>query len=152
MSLRIERRVCGICILKRIEKYDQESLLYVFCLCLPAGTDGVYVKGKGSFKNLAVDEFDRYIQNEEVQRVDVRTVAEYSKGHIPNSLNINVMDDSFAAEADELLDKERPVAVYCRSGKRSREAARILTKKGFKVVNLDKGFEHWKEFGKEVCY
>ena len=126
MSLRIERRVCGICILKRIEKYDQESLLYVFCLCLPAGTDGVYV--------------------------NVRTVAEYSKGHIPNSLNINVMDDSFAAEADELLDKERPVAVYCRSGKRSREAARILTKKGFKVVNLDKGFEHWKEFGKEVCY
>lgn len=130
-----------------------KSLYFMFFVfaCL-LGLMGCTSKAKDPFRNLTVDEFDRYIQNEEVQRVDVRTVAEYSKGHIPNSLNINVMDDSFAAEADELLDKERPVAVYCRSGKRSREAARILTKKGFKVVNLDKGFEHWKEFGKEVCY
>ena len=35
------------------------------------------------FKNLTADEFDRLIQDENVQRVDVRTVAEYSEGHIP---------------------------------------------------------------------
>ena len=38
------------------------------------------------FKNLTSDEFDRLIQDENVQRVDVRTVAEYSEGHIPGSL------------------------------------------------------------------
>ena len=104
-----------------------KSLYFMFFVfaCL-LGLMGCTSKAKDPFKNLTVDEFDRY--------------------------NLNVMADSCAAEADELLDKERPVAVYCRSGKRSREAARILTKKGFKVVNLDKGFEHWKEFGKEVCY
>ena len=85
-----------------------------------------------------------------IQRVDVRTVAEYSQGHIPGSLNINVLDDKFSAEADELLDKERPVAVYCKSGRRSRNAARLLTQKGFKVYNLDKGFDNWKESGKDI--
>ena len=96
------------------------------------------------FKNLTADEFDRLIQDENVQRVDVRTVAEYSEGHIPG------LEDHFAAAAEEMLDKDRPVAVYCKSGRRSRNAARILTNLGYKVYNLDKGFDNWKEYGKEV--
>lgn len=107
-------------------------------------------KGKDAFKNLSSDEFEKLITDENVQCVDVRTVAEYSEGHIPGSLNINVLDEHFALNADELLDKSRPVAVYCKSGRRSRNAARILVKKGFSVSNLDKGFDNWKEFGKEI--
>ena len=107
-------------------------------------------KNKDSFKNLSVDEFERFITDENVQCVDVRTVAEYSDGHIPGSLNINVMDESFALNAGEMLDKSRPVAVYCKSGRRSRKAANILVKKGFSVSNLDKGIEDWKEHGKEI--
>lgn len=38
---------------------------------------------KNDFPNLSPDEFERLIQDENVQRVDVRTVAEYSEGHIP---------------------------------------------------------------------
>lgn len=109
-------------------------------------------KNQDKFKNLSADEFERQILDENIQRVDVRTVAEYSQGHIPGSLNINVLDDTFAADVDELLDKERPVAVYCKSGRRSRNAARILQKKGFKVLNLDKGFDNWKESGKDIEY
>lgn len=86
-------------------------------------------KSQDKFKNLSADEFERLIEDEDVQRVDVRTVAEYSQGHIPGSLNINVLDDSFSADADELLDKGKPVAVYCKSGRRSRNAARLLVKK-----------------------
>lgn len=107
-------------------------------------------KNKDSFKNLSVDEFERFITDENVQCVDVRTVAEYSDGHIPGSLNINMMDESFALNAGEMLDKSRPVAVYCKSGRRSRKAANILVKKGFSVSNLDKGIEDWKEHGKEI--
>ena len=81
----------------------------------------------------------------------MRTVAEYSDGHIPGSYNIHVLDENFSANADEVLDKEEPVAVYCKSGRRSRNAARILSKKGFKVYNLDKGFEDWKEHGKDIA-
>ena len=77
-------------------------------------------------------------------RLDVRTLAEYSEGHIAKTININVMDDSFSSMADSLLQKDRPVAVYCRSGKRSKKAAAILSKKGYKVFELDKGFNSWQ--------
>lgn len=123
-----------------------------FVVACMLGLMGCTSKPKEHFKNLSADEFERYIQDEDIQRVDVRTVAEYSQGHIPNSLNINVMDDSFASAADDLLDKDRVVAVYCKSGRRSRNAARLLVKKGFKVVNLDKGYDNWKELGKEIAY
>lgn len=107
---------------------------------------------KDDFKNLSADEFERYIQKKDIQCVDVRTAAEYSQGHIPNSLNINVKDETFTSIAEELLDKNRTVAVYCKSGRRSRNAAQLLTEKGFKVVNLDKGYVNWKELGKEIAY
>jgi rhodanese-related sulfurtransferase len=86
-----------------------------------------------------------------VQLVDVRTLAEHMEGHIPGSLNINVKDEEgFPAAVDELLDKGKEVAVYCRSGRRSRTAADLLIKKGFKVYNLDKGILNWIEEGREI--
>lgn len=111
---------------------------------------GMQRKSGDDFKNLSTDEFERFISDDQVQLVDVRTVAEYSEGHIPGSININVLDEKFSANADELLDPEQPVAVYCKSGRRSRNAAKLLVKKGFKVYNLDKGFEGWKELGKDI--
>ncbi|WP_336617109.1 rhodanese-like domain-containing protein [Bacteroides acidifaciens] len=105
---------------------------------------------KGDFQSMDVEDFDTLIQNEDIQRLDVRTLAEYSEGHIAKTININVMDDSFAAMADSLLQKDRPVAVYCRSGKRSKKAAAILSAKGYKVFDLDKGFNSWQEAGKET--
>ncbi|WP_303014286.1 rhodanese-like domain-containing protein [uncultured Bacteroides sp.] len=105
---------------------------------------------KGDFKSMDVEEFDAFIRNEDVQRLDVRTLAEYSEGHIVKTININVMDDSFAAMADSLLQKDKPVAVYCRSGKRSKKAATILSGKGYKVFELDKGFNSWQAAGKEI--
>ena len=67
-------------------------------------------------------------------------------------ININVMDDSFASMADSLLQKNKPVALYCRSGKRSKKAAAILSEKGYKVVELGKGFNAWQAAGKEIEY
>ena len=123
---------------------------FFFVIVCLLGLMACSARPQDKFKNLTADEFDRLIQDENVQRVDVRTVAEYSEGHIPGSLNINALEDHFAAAAEEVLDKDRPVAVYCKSGRRSRNAARILTNLGYKVYNLDKGFDNWKEYGKEV--
>lgn len=109
-----------------------------------------FCQQKGDFKSMDVEDFDILIQGEDIQRLDVRTLAEYSEGHIAKTININVMDDSFAAMADSLLQKEKPVAVYCRSGKRSKRAAAILSAKGYKVFDLDKGFNSWQEAGKEI--
>ena len=105
----------------------------------------------GDFESVSVDTFTEVISDPAVQRLDVRTVAEYSEGHIPGSLNINVLDDEhFAQISDSALDKNRPVALYCRSGKRSKKAAQILSGKGFKVYELDTGFNGWKEAGQAV--
>ena len=91
------------------------------------------------------------IKNPNVQLVDVRTLAEHMEGHIPGSLNINVKDEAnFPTAIDSLLNKSQEVAVYCRSGRRSRTAADILVKKGFKVYNLDKGILNWMEEGREI--
>lgn len=103
------------------------------------------------YKNLSSAQFEELIKNENVQLVDVRTLAEHMEGHIPGSIHINVQDKEFASCIDDLLDKNRPeVAVYCRSGRRSRLAADILVKKGFKVYNLDKGILNWMEEGREI--
>ena len=105
----------------------------------------------GEFKSLPVDDFAGIISNPDVQLLDVRTVAENSEGHIPGSLNINVLDDEhFTQISDSALDKSRPVALYCRSGKRSKKAAQILSEKGFKVYELSTGFNGWKEAGQAV--
>ena len=123
--------------------------MFFVCIAL-IGLMACKPKQQDKFKNLSADEFEDYLQKDSIQLVDVRTVAEYPEGHIPGSLNINVLDEQFAANVDELLDKNHSVAVYCKSGRRSRNAARILTKKGFHVVNLDKGFENWKELDKPI--
>jgi rhodanese-related sulfurtransferase len=104
------------------------------------------------YKNLTSAQFEQLIKDSTIQLVDVRTVAEYTEGYIPGSLNVNVKDEEgFPLAVDELLDKDRPVAVYCRSGRRSRTAAELLIKKGFqKVYNLDKGILNWMEEGREI--
>ena len=107
-------------------------------------------QSKRDFKTVPVKEFASLIEDVSVQRLDVRTMAEYSEGHIPGTININVLDDSFAVMADSTLQKDKPVALYCRSGKRSKKAAAILSEKGYKVYELDKGFNAWQEAGEKV--
>ncbi len=62
---------------------------------------------KGDFKTVNVEDFDSIIQDEEVQRLDVRTLAEYSEGHIAKTININVMDDSFCLDGGFIVAKEQ---------------------------------------------
>ena len=42
------------------------------------------------------------------------------------------------------------IAVYCRSGHRSKVAAGILAKNGYRVMELESGFNGWKAAGKPV--
>ena len=102
------------------------------------------------YKNLTCAQFAELINNQDVQLVDVRTMDEYTEGHIAGCLLIDVKDENFASLVDEQLAKNKKIAVYCRSGRRSRTAADILVKKGFKVYNLDKGILNWMEEGREV--
>ena len=97
------------------------------------------------YKNMDVNQFAELTTNENVQLVDVRTAEEFAEGHIDGALNIDVKLNDFLQKAKEQLDVNKPVAVYCRSGRRSANAASILAKEGFKVTNLSGGIVAWKE-------
>lgn len=128
-----------------------KTIYMIFFVCaFSLGLWACAGKQKVEYKNLSSAQFEELIKNPNVQLVDVRTLAEHMEGHIPGSLNINVKDEQFASCADDLLDKGKDVAVYCRSGRRSRTAAELLVKKGFKVYNLDKGILNWIEEGREI--
>ena len=67
--------------------------------------------------------------------LDVRTVAEFSSGHLPNAMNVPLGE--LDAKLRELGAKDRAIVVYCLSGTRSAMAKRALERAGFqKVVNL----------------
>ena len=79
------------------------------------------------------------------------SVEEFAEGHIPGSQLIDVLDEAnFETKCAASLKADKPVALYCRSGRRSKKAAEILSKKGFKVIELSVGFNGWKEAGKEI--
>lgn len=85
-----------------------------------------------------------------VIRLDVRTAEEYAEGHIDGAMNIDVLKDDFKDNAITRLPKDKTIAVYCRSGKRSKKAAGILAKQGFNVIELDCGYIGWTKADKPV--
>lgn len=108
--------------------------------------------GQQDIKSVDADEFEKTISRDGVQLLDVRTEAEFSEGHIASDKvkNIDYRQPDFIEQADGELDKGRPVAVYCRSGRRSLDAAKMLAKRGFEVINLKGGILEWQEKGKPI--
>ena len=95
------------------------------------------------FTSVDAEAFARELSKTEVQLVDVRTPEEYAEGHIPGAVNMNVQDAAFDQQL-ATLDKTRPVALYCRSGRRSKLAATRAAKVGYKVTELNGGILSWK--------
>lgn len=100
--------------------------------------------------SVSAADFDKEINENNVQLVDVRTPKEYAEGHIAGAMNINVQSDDFQIKAENELSKDSTILVYCRSGRRSMDAAKILAKLGYKVVNLEGGIIEWRESGHPV--
>ena len=89
-----------------------------------------------------VPTFKKIIERPDIQLVDARTPKEYNEGHIGNAINIDVLAEDFIPKATQLLKKEKPIAIYCRSGKRSTIAAEKLAAAGFSgpIYNLTGGY------------
>ena len=105
-----------------------------------------------SINEIDPDELTEFLQINDAILVDVRRDDEYINGHIENSINIDYMSDEFV-ENTERLDKNMPIILYCRSGRRSYLSAIKLSKNGFKeVYNLEGGILSWIEIGNEVVF
>ena len=95
--------------------------------------------------------FQKILTDEDAAAVllDVRTAEEFVVGHLRGAANVDVLADGFTAKATEALRERgaKVACVYCRSGRRSLDAAAKLSKAGFKVVNLDNGIIGWQSGG-----
>ena len=75
--------------------------------------------------------------------VDVRRPDEFAEGHIPDA--INVPNEEITDEMPEALpDKDQMLFIYCRTGRRSKEAAEKLVNMGYTNVYEFGGIEEWK--------
>ncbi|MDO5570735.1 MAG: rhodanese-like domain-containing protein [Bacteroidales bacterium] len=99
---------------------------------------------KDNIKIISPKKFQTEISKDNVQLIDVRTKSEFDEGHIKDAALLNVQDSISFADGVNDFDKEKPVYIYCRSGKRSHKAALIFDKSGFKVYELKGGILNWK--------
>lgn len=94
--------------------------------------------GENSYKTITENEAMPLIQNNAVI-IDVRTLDEYNTGHIKDAINIPVDNISSIT-----YDKDTVIILYCASGMRSANAAKILIDSGYtNVYNLDGGLINW---------
>lgn len=127
-----------------------KRILSTILTLLGLGSAASCLQQAAPFDNVDVNGFEDVLAGGDVQLLDVRTAREYAQGHLAGALNIDVQSAGFAERAASQLDSTRTVAVYCRSGRRSADAAKTLTAKGFKAVNLLGGIEAWQSAGKPV--
>ncbi|BBM55270.1 rhodanese [Leptotrichia wadei] len=97
---------------------------------------------KAEYKKITSDEAKKMIETQKVIVVDVRTLEEYTEGHIPNAISVPLETIENKAEA-KLKNKDDLILVYCRSGRRSREAALKLIEKGYTNVIDFGGIKDW---------
>ena len=101
--------------------------------------------GQGNFENTDVQGFAELIADSSVVILDVRTASEFAEGHIQGAILIDQGQPDFMEKAKAALPKDKTIAVYCRSGRRSANAAGKLADVGYKCVNLKGGIIAWKD-------
>jgi rhodanese-related sulfurtransferase len=76
----------------------------------------------------------------------VQTPVEFSRGHIKKAINCNVLDKKKFLKSIDVLNKEKPVYLYCQSGNRSWVASKILVDLGFELIyDLKGGYSRWRD-------
>ncbi len=120
-----------------------KNIIVIFCLLVITGCGKA--QNNKEEHSLPANEFSQKLkQTQDAQLVDVRTPGEFQNGHLQNAMNIDWKSDDFSEKAT-VLDKEKPVFVYCMSGPRSSAASKKLTEMGFKkVYEMQGGMMKWR--------
>lgn len=98
---------------------------------------------EAAYLNITAEEAKSIMDTQEGFLIlDVRTQAEYDQGHIPGA--IVIPDTEVKDKAEEALpDKDQLILVYCRSGRRSKNAAQILAELGYTNIREFGGIIDW---------
>lgn len=94
-----------------------------------------------------VDELKEVLaMGSDIQLIDVRTPKEFNGGTIGDAININFFDPDFEKQMLKKVDPSRPVYLFCRSGRRSADAATKLKAIGFvDLYDLKGGYLNWSK-------
>lgn len=99
---------------------------------------------KGEITIMHVNDFEDLVKQGAIRVIDVRTSHEYAEGHIEGAENIDVQKPDFM----ERLRPKGSIAVYCRTGRRSHQAAVMIAEQGWPVYDLGGGIMTWMQSGK----
>ena len=124
--------------IKKIFSFIISALLLAGCMA-PRQDDAVI-----TYRQISMDEA-AIIMSEQSGYIilDVRRPDEFAAGHIPGA--INVPNESIGTDAiPELPDKSQLILVYCRSGRRSKEASEKLVAQGYTNIVEFGGILDWK--------
>ena len=95
------------------------------------------------YRQISMDKAVKMMKDEKNYIIlDVRRPDEYAEGHIPGAINVP-NEEIGTAEIPELPDKSQLILVYCRSGRRSKEAAGKLVKLGYTNIVEFGGINDW---------
>ncbi|MBR5399055.1 MAG: MBL fold metallo-hydrolase [Bacteroidales bacterium] len=111
---------------------------------------GLFACGGNKYIDMDVVEFGLLLKENEAALIDVRTPDEYAQGHIASAVNFDVYSKTFLEDVKAAYPVEKPLAVYCRSGKRSASAAKKLADAGYTVYNLKGGYLAWTGAGRRT--
>lgn len=126
--------------IKMIRRIVSVTAALVFLLAV----SGCSVPEEGSdYMNISQKKAKEMMENlEEFVLLDARTEEEFSEGHIPGAIVIP-HDEIFERAEAEIPEKDIPVFVYCRSGRRSKIAAEALVSLGYSEVYEFGGINTW---------
>lgn len=101
-------------------------------------------------KRVTVEEYDKLRAGTNTVILDVRSAAEFEKGHIPGATNIDISSAKFA-ERIAALDTNKTYLVNCAVGMRSARACKKMEAMGFaNLHDLGGGFDAWKQAHKPI--
>lgn len=109
--------------------------------------DSATMPAQRIFQSLTPQQYQAAYATRDHLLVDVRTPGEFASGHIPGAVNIALQT---LPQQMAMLPKEQPIVLYCRSGARSREAAKLLTQGGFGEIYDLGGITEWRAQGLPV--
>ena len=115
---------------------------FLTCLLAVLGLNSAC--GQQNFEDTDVQGFAELVADTNVVVLDVRTAAEFAEGHIQRAILIDQGQSDFVEKTKATLPTDKIIAVYCRSGRRSANAAGRLAEVGYKCVNLKGGIMAWQ--------
>lgn len=105
---------------------------------------------QSSGMDISAEEFkQKHAENPGVV-IDVRTKAEFNEGHLAaTDYQLDVMNGDFQSKLDS-LDKDETYYLYCRTGNRSGQAAKMMKNNGFENVYNIGGYSDLANAGLET--